>query len=72
MKLYLLILLSRFIFSQKSPANSIVTNLVVMEITIDDTPLSEPLIIGLFGEDVPYTVENFYRICTDDNMFLGT
>ena len=43
-----------------------------MEITIDDTPLSEPLIIGLFGEDVPYTVENFYRLCTDDNMFLGT
>ena len=43
-----------------------------MNITVDDVPLSEPLIIGLFGEDVPYTVENFYRLCTDDNMFLGT
>ena len=71
MKLYLLILLTKFVFSQKSPANAIVTNIVVMDITIDDIPLSESLIIGLFGEDVPYTVENFYRLCEDDDMFLG-
>ena len=25
----------------------------------------------MFGKDVPNTVENFYRLCVDDNLYSG-
>lgn len=28
----------------------------------------KPLVIGLFGAETPNTVENFYRLCVDDNL----
>ena len=42
-----------------------------MEIQVDDQPLPKPIYIGLFGEDVPYTTENFYRLCTDESLYDG-
>jgi cyclophilin family peptidyl-prolyl cis-trans isomerase len=55
------------ILSRKDPYQTQVTNLVVLNIKIgNDSP--KKVIIGLFGNDVPYTVENFYRLCVQKNL----
>lgn len=58
------------IYCQKDPENASITNLVAMTIKIGKNTY-KPLIIGLFGADVPNTVENFYRLCVDDNLNSG-
>ncbi|KAL1395240.1 hypothetical protein pipiens_011402 [Culex pipiens pipiens] len=40
-----------------------VTSQVYMDLTIDGVP-TERMVIGLFGEEAPKTVENFRHICT--------
>jgi len=42
-----------------------ITDKVFLEISIDDQP-SGRIVIGLFGEVVPRTVENFKRLCACD------
>ena len=56
--------------SQKDPETAEITNLVAMTIKLGANTY-KPIIIGLFGNDVPNTVENFYRLCTDDTLFYG-
>jgi len=45
-----------------------VTNLLAMNITLDDKPLGG-VRIGLFGETVPKTAANFKALCTHDKKF---
>ena len=40
-----------------------VTHTVALSIEIDGQIQTEKIVIGLFGKDVPKTVENFRKIC---------
>ena len=56
------------IIAQKDPETARITNLVALTIKIGQNTY-KPIIMGLFGQDVPNTVENFYRLCVDDNLY---
>ena len=57
--------LTSFFFPISKLGDVKVTNTVVFEVTADDAPVGE-IHIGLFGDIVPKTVENFRAICTGE------
>ena len=71
MKILISFLLLNVCFTYKTPGSAMVTNLIQMNISVNGTPFEDPILIGLFGKDVPYTVENFYKLCVDDNLYSG-
>jgi len=45
-----------------------ITHKVFMDIKLDDRPIGR-ITFGLYGHDVPKTVQNFYELCTMQNGF---
>ena len=52
-----------------NPNTVTVTKEVAVSISIDGEVQKEKIVIGLFGDVVPKTVENFFELCTNDNLF---
>ncbi len=59
----ILILIKVFNSSFKNPYRTKLTNIVAMKIQIGQTLIEKPIIIGLFGREVPMAAENFYKLC---------
>ena len=64
------ILLISLTFQQslKDPYKAKITKMVALSIKIGDKYLEKPIILGLFGDETPKTVENFYQMCTKPNL----
>jgi peptidylprolyl isomerase len=52
----------------KNPAQVEVTQTIAFKIRVGDRELPEPITIGLFGKETPKTVENFFTLCTNENL----
>ena len=52
----------------KSPLQTTINRNVALKVQIGEKIIEEPIVIGLFGRDVPMTVDNFYEICTNRNI----
>jgi cyclophilin family peptidyl-prolyl cis-trans isomerase len=53
------------------PYTTQITKVVAMSIRVGEDYYNKPIIIGLFGNDVPKTVQNFYDICTKSNLVIN-
>ena len=63
-----ILLLSTFTLCGLNPADQKITHKVGLKIRVGEFLHTQPIVIGLFGDVVPKTVENFYKICTDKNL----
>lgn len=63
-----LLFLVQLTLTRKDPYKAKVTNVIAMKIKIGNKLIEKPIVIGLFGKDVPYTIENFYRICVQKKL----
>ena len=50
------------------PTEATVNKGVAVTISIDGETLETPILLGLFGENTPKTVENFFDLCTRDDL----
>ena len=50
------------------PSEAVVDKGVAVTISIDGETLDTPIKLGLFGENTPKTVENFFELCTRDDL----
>ena len=60
-----LLLMSNVSLAQESPAKAKVTSKVFFDVTIGDQDAGR-IVMGLFGDDVPKTAENFRCLCTGE------
>lgn len=60
-----LLLMSNVSLAQKSPSTAKVTSKVYFDVTIGDQDAGR-IVMGLFGDDVPKTAENFRCLCTGE------
>ena len=58
-----------FTFCGLNPLNQRITHKVGLKIRVGEFLHHEPIVIGLFGDVVPKTVENFFKLCTDKNLY---
>ena len=56
---------------KKDPLDATVTHTIALEMQIGKYKYVNPLRIGLFGYDVPKTVDNFLQICTRKNLYFN-
>lgn len=54
--------------SLKDPYKAKITKMVALSIKIGPNYLQKPIILGLFGNNTPKTVQNFYKMCTNPNL----
>ena len=59
-----IILLTLNINSFKDPYKTKVTKVIAMSVKVGEDFYNKPIVFGLFGEETPQTVKNFYDICT--------
>ena len=64
----LLILVMLGMYELKEAKSASVTHIVAFEIQIGKYRYLKPIKLGLFGYDVPKTVDNFLKICTRKNL----
>ena len=55
----------------KDPYKTKVTKIIALSIKVGDDYYNKPVVIGLFGEETPLTVRNFYEICLSKNPSLS-
>ena len=65
----MMILLSAY--TQKRAKDATVTHVVALEMQVGKYRYLKPIKLGLFGYDVPKTVDNFMKICTRKNFTLN-
>ena len=55
----------------KDPYKTKVTKIVAFSVKVGNDYYNKPIVIGLFGEETPLTVRNFYEICLSKNPGLS-
>ena len=66
--LFLLSILFTSTLTRKPASEANVTQGVSITVSIDGEKLATPIRLGFFGDDTPKTVENFFDLCTRDDL----
>ncbi len=55
-----------------SPFSVMISDTVQITVKICDSIITKPIVLAMFGFDVPYTVSNFLTICKGTSQYNGT